>query len=131
MDDRPNRLHLEAYFAADLPPTGLPSRFGIVTAHNPGNALAPARDNEDADAELKRALVSAGLPHFRVTGGSRDRSHQEPGYGIIAASPEDIRPISRRFRQESFFWVENGTVFVIITEAARWHRVAKWAERQS
>jgi hypothetical protein len=131
MDDRPNPDHLKAYFTAELPASGPPARFGIVTAYNAASAIATEETNKNEDGELKRFLVVAGLPHFRVTGGSRDGSHQEPGYGIAAASPEIIRPISRRFRQEAFFWAENGTVYVINTDGRRRHRVALWTERQA
>lgn len=128
--DEPNTAHLEAYFTAELPPSGTPPTFGIVTAHNPGSAPADAGANERADAKLERALTAAHLPHFRVTGRSRDGSHQEPGYGIVAASPEEIRPISRKFRQEAFFWVEDGAVFVINTGGTRRHPVGRWKDRQ-
>ena len=131
MDDRPNPDHLKAYFTAELPASGLPRRFGIVTACNAGSATAAEDANKKADAELKRRLLAAGLPHFRVTGGSRDGSHREPGYGIVAEAPEIVRPFSRLFRQEAFFWVEDGTVYVINTEGARRHRAALWAERQA
>jgi hypothetical protein len=131
MSDRPNPDHLKAYFATEPPPSGLPARFGIVTAYNPESVIATDDANGNADMELKRALVAAGLPHFRVTGGSRDGSHREPGYGIAADSAEIIRPIGRRFRQEAFFWVEGGTVYVINTEGTGLHRVAEWADRQA
>ncbi|MFI5349012.1 MAG: DUF3293 domain-containing protein [Elusimicrobiota bacterium] len=129
MDDRPNPDHLKAYFTADVPASGLPRRFGIVTGYNAESRIAPDDANMKADEELRRELVAAGLPHFRVTGGSRDDSHREPGYGISADSPEPIRTISRRFRQEAFFWVEDGVVYVINTEGTRRHRVAEWSER--
>jgi hypothetical protein len=131
MEDLPNPDHLKARFAAALPASGLPPRFGIVTACNPNSAIAADDANKKADEELKRQLVAACLPHFRVTGGSRDDSHREPGYAIVADSPELVRPFSRRFRQEAFFWVENGTVFVINTEGSTRHRVAEWMERQT
>ena len=131
MNDLPNPDHLKAYFTAEPPPSGLPARFGIVTAYNAGSAITGEDANKRADEELKRQLAAASLLYFRVTGGSRDGAHREPGYGIAADSPETIRPISRRFRQEAFFWVENGTVFVINTEGKRRHRVAKWSKRQA
>jgi hypothetical protein len=127
--DAPNPDHLKARFTAEIPPSGLPARFGIVTAYNPRSVLAPPDVNERADAELERALAGAGLPHFRVTGGAGDGSHLEPGYGIEAESPEAVRPISRRFHQEAFFWVEDGMVFVIDTEGRTRHRVGLWARR--
>jgi hypothetical protein len=129
MEDRPNPDHLKAYFTAEVPASGLPRRFGIVTAYNADSEIAAGDANKKADVELERRLAAASLPHFRVTGGSRDGSHSEPGYGIAADSPETIRPFSRRFNQESFFWVEDGTVYVINTEGSRRHRVAEWIER--
>lgn len=129
MADRPNPDHLKARFTAEVPASGLPASFGIVTAYNAGSAISPPGVNERADADLKTRLVAAGLAFFRVTGGSRDGAHREPGYGIAAPSPEVIRPISRLFRQEAFFWVENGTVYVINTEGILRHRVAERAER--
>lgn len=127
--DEPNPAHLRAYFTAELPPSGAPRTFGIVTAYHPGSRNAPAEDNEKADAELESLLAKEKRARFRVTGRSRDGSHREPGYGIAAASPEEIRPLSRRFRQEAFFWVEDGEVFVINTDGARRHRVGSWEQR--
>jgi hypothetical protein len=127
--DEPNPDHLKAYFSADLPAVGLPERFGIVTAYDAGSRPSPANLNATMDAELAALLRGRGLVHFRVTGRSRDGSHQEPGYGIAAESPEEIRPISRRFRQEAFFWVQDGTVYVINTGGTRLHLVGTWTER--
>ena len=127
--DKPNPAHLRAYFTAELPPAGAPEKFGIVTAYNPGSSRAPEEANEKADQELAASLDAAKTERFRVTGRSRDGSHQEPGYGIAAASPEEIRPLSRKFRQEAFFWVEEGTVYVINTDGARRHPVGAWTER--
>lgn len=127
--DAPNPAHLEAYFTAELPPSGPPRTFGIVTAYNPESAIAPGDANERADADLAARLAGEKLPHFRVTGRSRDGSHQEPGYGVAADSPETIRALSRAFRQEAFFWVEDGAVFVINTEGSRRYRVGNWTQR--
>ncbi len=129
MSDAPNPVHLEAYFDAEAPASGLPPRFGIVTAYSAGSRLAPASLNATMDAELEALLRGRRVIHFRVTGRSRDGAHQEPGYGIAADSPEEIRPISRRFRQEAFFWVQDGTVYVINTGGTMLHRVGKWTER--
>ena len=127
--DEPNPVHLEAYFTADPPASGTPRTFGIVTAFNPGSAPAPEDANRKADHELEAWLSAERLAHFRVTGRSRDGAHQEPGFGVPASSPEDIRRISRRFRQEAFFWVEDGAVFVINTDGIRRHPVGRWEDR--
>ncbi len=127
--ERPRPEFFEAYFTVELPPEGLPSRFGVVTAHNPRSLPASAEANARADAALRRHLIDAGLHPFRVIGGSRDGSHREPGFGVAAESPEAIRPISRRFEQDAFFWIEEGVIYVINTESETRHRVDAWAAR--
>lgn len=127
--DEPRPEHLAAYFTCDPPPGGLPARFGVVTAHDPGGKVRDAAANAAADAALKARLERSGLHHFRVTGRSRDGSHQEPGYGVAAGSPEAVRHLSREFGQLAFYWVEEGEVFVINTGGTLRHRVAAWSER--
>lgn len=126
--DEPNPAHLQAYFTAELPPSGAPASFGIVTAYNPESRVAPAGANKKADAKLAAILDARKLPAFRVTGRSRDGSHQEPGYGIVA-DPETIRALSRAFRQEAFFWIDDGAVYVVNTAGTLRHPVGKWSER--
>jgi hypothetical protein len=127
--DEPNPAHLEAYFTAELPASGAPRRFGIVTAYNPESRPAPERENREADAALAARLKAEGRERFRVMAFARDGSHREPGFAIAAESPEDIRAFSRDFRQEAFFWVEDGIVYVINTDGVRRHLVARWEER--
>ena len=127
--DEPNPLHLQAYFEAAPPASGLPKSFAILTACNPTSRPAPPDDNARADAELAAVLPAEKRRHFRVTGRARDGSHREPGVGIAASSPEEIRPVSRQFRQEAFFWVEDGTVYVMNTEGTRRHLVGAWKDR--
>lgn len=129
MDDVPRPEHLQTYFTAASPPGGWPRRFGIVTAYNPDCRNRSEAANEEADAELLACLAATGLPHFRTTNSARDGSHAEPGYGITAASPEDIRPISRRLGQTAFYWVEDGLVSVMNTEGHVLHPVGNWLER--
>lgn len=127
--DAPLPDHLAAYFTCEPPAEGLPGRFGVVTAHNPAGKVQDPAANAAADAALKARLERSGLRHFRVTGRSRDGSHQEPGYGVAAQSPEAVRPLSREFRQLAFYWVEEGQVCVLNTGGTLRHRVAAWSER--
>lgn len=124
-----NPTYFEARFTASPPPSGLPHRFGIVTAYNPNGQVQSEEDNRKANAELEADLVNAGLEYFHVTGGSADGSHREPGFGIAADSPEIIRPLSRRFRQDAFFWVDAGEVFVVATGSKTLHSIGDWATR--
>ena len=129
MSDAPRPEHCAAWFACDAPAGGVPAAFGVVTAYNPGGAVTDPEANRAADAALKARLERSGLAHFRVTGRSKDGSHQEPGYGVAAASPEAVRHLAHEFRQLAFYWVEDGVVFLMNTDGAARHRVAPWSER--
>lgn len=120
----------EAWFVTVLPSDGLPESFGIVTAFNPDGCSVSKAKNNRADTKLQHYLEKAGLQYFRVTGRSQDGSHQEPGFGIVATSTEEIRDLSRRFKQEAFFWVENGTITLCKTDTEDRKVIAPWIERQ-
>ncbi|TBR21201.1 DUF3293 domain-containing protein, partial [bacterium] len=64
--DEPRPEHLAAYFTCEPPPGGLPPRFGVVTAHNPGGKVSDEAANAAADAALRARLERSGLHHFRV-----------------------------------------------------------------
>src|SRR5207249_7095173 len=89
-----------------------PLRFAIVTANNPDGNTQSRAANEAADAALLHAIVRAGLIHFRVTGGSADFSHAEPGFGIALDDPSRAVSLGREFRQEAIFWIEGDTVYL-------------------
>jgi hypothetical protein len=120
----------EAWFVTVLPSDGLPESFGIVTAFNPDSCKVSKAKNNSADTKLRHHLEKAGLQYFRVTGRSQDGSHQEPGFGIVATSPEEIRPLGCQFKQEAFFWVENGTISLCKTATECRKVIALWTERQ-
>lgn len=101
----------QARFWCVPPPQGLPARFGVVTAFNPGAKSAPLEKNQAADRALEDELAKAGLPRFRVTGGAPDKSHMEPGWGIEAPL-EAIRSYCKKYAQAGFYWVEDGKVAV-------------------
>jgi hypothetical protein len=108
----------------------LPRRFGIVTACNPHGVQQRQRHNEEAGRQLDERLSALELQHFRVTGGSHDGAHQEPGFGIVTDDRERVRLVSREFQQEAFFWVEEGIVYCESTDGATSHRIGTWRERQ-
>lgn len=130
VSDRPRQEYMDAWFTVEPPPEGLPARLGVVTACNPDGRVQPEAANQAVDAQLKCHLEQAGLAYFRVTGRSRDGSHQEPGFGIVTGDPEIIRGLSRQFRQEAFFWVEDGVVYCARTDGGTLYRVGGWGERQ-
>ncbi len=104
--------YAKAHFQLDSPAVDLPVGFGIVTACNPMGVTVEALVNEGLDRDLGLFLLGQGIPHFRVTGGSRDMSHAEPGYGC-AVDPERIVELGRQWNQEAVFWVEGDQLFLV------------------
>jgi hypothetical protein len=108
-------VYLTTWFKAEAPRGGFPLSFGILTAYDPMGIKTPPAENRAADARLKKVLTAARLKPFRVTGRSLSGDHQEPGYGVSAPF-DKVRELSAAFRQEAFFWVERGMVWVHKTD---------------
>lgn len=102
----------------------------MVTACNPNGVLTSEDLNRVADGQLRSQLEKSGLVHFRVTGGSRDGRHQEPGFGIVTDDREKIRLLSQQLHQEAFFWMEHGVLYCVESGSVTLHRIAPWSERQ-
>jgi hypothetical protein len=82
----------------------------VITAYNPNGKLSEDAVNLDADSKLKECLERSKLTHFRVTGGSHDGNHQEPGFGVVTDDPKEIEKLARQFQQEAFFWIQDGEI---------------------
>ena len=122
--------YLNTYFIAELPPDGLPARFGVITAFNPNGSPAPHSDNVQADLRLKYRLEQLGFRHFRVTGTSCDGRHQEPGFGVVTDDRGVLESLCRQFDQEAYFWIDNGQVYCIEVTTGETRHVGSWSERQ-
>ena len=105
----------QAHFQLDSPAVDLPVEFGIVTACNPMGVTVEASVNEGLDRDLGLSLLGQDIPHFRVTGGSRDMSHAEPGYGC-AVDRERIVELGRQWNQEAVFWVRGDRLFLVFCD---------------
>lgn len=121
--------YLAAYFLTELPPEGLPGRFGVITAYNPNGRRAADATNLTADCKLEECLKRSKLPHFRVTGGSQDGSHREPGFGVVTGDIEEVEKLARQFRQEAFFWIEDGEIYCFEVDRPTRHRLGPWSGR--
>ncbi len=110
-------------FHADLPPeyrrvrfrcaeADVPPEFRVVTAWNPGGERVEVAENLVADEHLRNEIARLGLESFPVTGGSPDFSHAEPGYGIVCDRAEAVL-LARRFRQQAFYEVLGGRVYLV------------------
>ena len=116
-------------FLVPEPPEAWPRRFAIVTAHNPEGRAAPDDVNEKRAGELEAFLQREGIASFAVTGASPDLSHREAGRGFAVGSLGAAAAISERFRQQAFFLVEDGMLFICIDASGRGWKVAPWRER--
>ena len=121
--------YFKTWFAAKTP--NRPTGFGVVTAFNPmGRATSPV-ENRRRDLRLRRTLKALRLPHFRVTGGSRDGSHREPGWGVVAKSPTLIRALAALFEQKAYFWIYNDRVLLGRAAGGKLARTGSWSNRQA
>jgi hypothetical protein len=104
--------YLDTVFQADLPASGLPAAFVILTACDPMGEVTSDLQNSIADEILRDELISRGIPHFRVTGGSPDFLHQEPGWAAIMSFQEGL-DLGRRLRQLGIWWVVDGVLNLV------------------
>lgn len=110
-----------------------PDSFAVVTACNPvlppgSPPLTPEQGAQRA-ACLRGRLAQHGLPHFPVTGASRDLTHQEPGEGIVTNDLTRVAALAAEFDQWGFFWVEEGEVFVCTDSSGEGWSIGAWHER--
>jgi hypothetical protein len=125
-DDRP--AFLEAVFHGVEPMGGWPEEFVVVTACNPRGEIVDAERNESLDRELSALLELKGLVHCRMTGGSPDGSHREPGY-LVECDGEVGLELGRRFEQVGIYQVFGGELYLVDCQDGKQTPVAKWASR--
>ncbi len=91
---------------APLPPDW-PADFAIITAYDPDGLPTTAELNRAADEALESELRAAGYRLHRITGGSVDGVHLEPGWGVPIGLPGAVE-YGRRYRQLAVFYVQGG-----------------------
>ena len=108
----------------------MPPSFAIVTAYNPDAKTSSCEQNLKFDKALKNAIDDLGLRAFRVTGGSIDFSHAEPGWGIVCTQ-EQARDLSVQFGQLAFFEIRNWQLYLLPTDPATQEEIhlGSWRER--
>ena len=115
MNPSHRRLFAQAVFRGEPLPADWPADFAIITAYDPeGRATSPA-DNVAADAMLKAEFQAAGFRLHRLTGGSADGVHQEPGWGVAVGLPGAVE-FGRRYRQVAVFYVQAGALTLVDCE---------------
>ncbi|MGA0133622.1 MAG: DUF3293 domain-containing protein [Opitutales bacterium] len=102
----------QAVFRGKPLPADWPEAFAIITAYNQEGRSDPPADNVAADASLEAKLRAEGLRIHRVTGGSADGSHLEPGWAA-SLSLSDAIDIGRHYRQAAVFYVRDGRLWLV------------------
>ena len=108
-------LFKQAVFRFEPLPADWPTDFAIITAYDPdGQPTAPER-NLAADVALEAELRAAGYRPHRITGGSADGVHLEPGWGVPIGLPGAVE-FGRRYRQLAIFAVRAGRLALVDCE---------------
>jgi hypothetical protein len=96
-------------------PSDWPTDFAIITAYDPDGLPTTAEQNLAADAALEAELRAAGYRLHRITGGSADGVHLEPGWGVPIGLPGAVE-FGRRYRQVAVFAVRTGRLALVDCE---------------
>jgi hypothetical protein len=123
-----NEEYLNTFFRITDGPSVWPADFVIVTAFNPDGVLTTADRNQSLDSNLAVHLQQLGLHFWRVTGGSPDFTHAEPGYAIETELKMGI-DIGIQFRQVAVFWISRGDLFLVECFSRQQTPMGKWLSR--
>ena len=116
-------------FSSDVPLERLPPAFGILTACNPGGGILLPHENHQREKDLEQQLVSMGHGFMRISGGSRDGRHLEPGCGVWTLDAEALRELGQVWEQDAIFWIADGMVSMIACGDGSRHEVGPLADR--
>jgi hypothetical protein len=108
-------LFKQAVFRFVPLPPDWPTDFAIITAYDPDGLPTTAEQNLAADAALEAELRAAGYRLHRITGGSADGVHLEPGWGVPIGLPGAVE-FGRRYRQVAVFAVRTGRLALVDCE---------------
>jgi hypothetical protein len=104
-----------AVFRFEPLPADWPADFAVITACDPDGLPATPEANLAADAALEAELRAAGYRLHRITGGSVDGVHLEPGWGVPIGLPGAVE-FGRRYRQLAVFAVRAGRLALVDCE---------------
>ena len=105
----------QAVFRLEPLPADWPADFAIITAYDPDGVVTSPELNHAADVALEAELRSAEYRLHRITGGSADGVHLEPGWGAPIGLPGAVE-FGRRYRQLAIFVVRAGRVALVDCE---------------
>jgi len=102
----------QAVFRFEPLPPDWPADFAVITAYEPDGLPTKLDLNLAADAALESELRSAGYRLHRITGGSADGLHLEPGWGVPVGLPGAVE-LGQRYRQLAIFMVRAGRLALV------------------
>ena len=105
----------QAVFRLEPLPADWPADFAIITAYAPDGLPKATERNLEADTALEAELRAAGYRLHRITGGSADGVHLEPGWGVPIGLPGAVE-FGRRYRQLAIFAVRAGRLALVDCE---------------
>ena len=105
----------QAVFRFAPMPADWPADFAIITAYDPDGWETSPELNLAADVALESELRAAGYRLHRITGGSADGVHLEPGWGVSIGLPGAVE-FGRRYRQLAIFAVRAGRLVLVDCE---------------
>ena len=107
MTSEQRALFQQAVFRSAPLPADWPADFAIITACDPDGLPTTPELNRAADEALESELRAAGYRLHRITGGSADGVHLEPGWGVPIGLPGAVE-YGRRYRQLAVFYIQGG-----------------------
>jgi len=107
MSPEQRALFNQAVFRCEPLPADWPADFAIITAYDQDGLPTTAELNRAADEVLASELRAAGYRLHRITGGSADGVHLEPGWGVPIGLPGAVE-YGRRYRQLAVFYIQGG-----------------------
>ncbi len=105
----------QAIFQFTPLPADWPADFAIITGYDPDGLPTTVEQNLAADFALEAELRAAGYRLHRITGGSADGVHLEPGWGVPIGLPGAVE-FGRRYRQVAVFAVRAGRLALVDCE---------------
>jgi hypothetical protein len=105
----------QAVFRCEPLPADWPADFAIITGYDPDGLPTSPELNLAADAALEADLRAAGYRLHRITGGSADGVHLEPGWGVPIGLPGAVE-FGRRYGQVAVFAVRAGALSLVDCE---------------
>lgn len=115
MDPLQRDLFKQAVFRGEPLPADWPADFAIITAYDPEGRATSPEANVASDAMLKADLQAPGFRLHRLTGGSAEGVHLEPGWGVTVGLAGAVE-LGRRYRQLAVFYVRAGQLALVDCE---------------